>query len=240
MGGIMARDRVRKLGFNRDTPFFYLGKEGINIQMAEDCRYLVDVVKEKNIQLVILDTLTGVRPGLKENESEHVSQLRTVFNQICGAGATLLIAHHDRKGRTDEDQPAHEKMRGSGDLAGMADMAYGISKKNDGYTIKATKNRAAADEDMLNLEFEIRSEEGMLALYPLSAEEKGKKRLDAMSMRVMSLFEDVSEMNTTQIVEALGAKKELVLLTLGKLVEGMELEVREGPRGAKVYSISTL
>jgi hypothetical protein len=241
MGKQMASVRVRKLGFSRDTPFYYLGKEGINIQMAEDCRYLLEVVKEKNIQLVILDTLTGVRPGLKENESEHVSQLRTVFNQICGAGATLLIAHHDRKGRIDEDQPAHEKMRGSGDIAGMADMAYGISKKNDGYTIKATKNRATSDEDMLNLEFELRSEsDGRLSIYPLDEEERGKKRLDAMSMRILSLFEKNRELNTTQIVEALGAQKSTVVLTLASLVERMELEYREGPKNAKIYSLSTL
>jgi len=238
MGSRMTSDRIRKLGFKRDAEFYYLGKEGINLQKIEDCQYLYDLCVEKKIELVIIDTLTGVRPGLKENESEHVSHLRAVFSKLTTTGATLLIAHHDRKGRVDEESPQHEKMRGSGDFAAMADMVYGISKRDGSHVMKATKNRQCAEEDALNIEFELRVEDGLLALYPLNQEEKSRKRLDAMSQRIMDVLAESGPLSTNSLVEAVGGMKAVVITAAQKLVEDGELDVADGPNRAKLYAIS--
>lgn len=239
MGGQQAKDRTRRLRYQRGTPFYYLGKQGIKLHDPADVAFVCQECRSRSISLVVLDTLSGVRPGLKENEAEHVSQLRTVFNQIVATGATLLVLHHDRKGKADEDQPEHERMRGSGDLAAMADMAYGIRTRGGVHTLKATKNRALSETEALSVDFELFDEEDGISLRVVNAQERSGRIVDAMSRRVMDALWDAKEpINQSTLATAVGGKKEVVIAAVERLVDAGEVVVSIGPKNAKMYAPS--
>lgn len=147
MGDMQARNRVQKLSAIRGIPFFYLGKQGFALFDTESRRKVCAIIKEHGIKLLIIDTLTGSAPGFRENESEHVSKLRAFLKEFTKLGATVVVAHHDRKGGQGDALMAHERMAGSRDLAAQGDMCYGLEVRSDLYTLTTIKNRHLPPDD---------------------------------------------------------------------------------------------
>ena len=147
MGDMQARNRVQKLSAIRGIPFFYLGKQGFALFDADSRRKVCEIIKQHGIKLLIIDTLTGAAPGFRENESEHVSKLRSFLKEFTKLGATAVVAHHDRKGGQGDALMAHERMAGSRDLAAQGDMCYGLEVRSDLYTLSTIKNRHLPPED---------------------------------------------------------------------------------------------
>ena len=147
MGDMQARNRVQKLSAIRGIPFFYLGKQGFALFDTDSRRKVCEIIKKHEIKLLIIDTLTGAAPGFRENESEHVSKLRSFLKEFTKLGATVVVAHHDRKGGQGDALMAHERMAGSRDLAAQGDMCYGLEVRGDLYTLSTIKNRHLPPDD---------------------------------------------------------------------------------------------
>ena len=147
MGDMQARGRVQKLCAIRGIPFFYLGKQGFALFDTDSRRKVCEIIRKHGIKLLIIDTLTGAAPGFRENESEHVSMLRAFLKEFTKIGASVVIAHHDRKGGQGDAIIAHERMAGSRDLAAQGDMCYGLEVRGDLYTLSTVKNRHLPPDD---------------------------------------------------------------------------------------------
>ncbi|MBK8246539.1 MAG: AAA family ATPase [Gemmatimonadetes bacterium] len=238
MGPQMVRERLMRLGMERGTPFSYVGKQGANLGNPIDVARIVALCTAQSVALVVCDTLTAMAPGLKENEAEHVSKLRRVFSQITATGATILVLHHDRKGRADGEQPGHAQMRGSGDLPAMSDMSYGIGKKGDHYAIRTTKCRAVPDHQALRAEFEIVDDGGRTHLRVIADTDAHKT--DEMCRRVYDALWTIrpEALSQAKLAETVGAQKAAVITAVENLVASEEVAVEDGPRGSKLYRIS--
>ncbi len=164
MGDMQARNRIQKLNAVRDTPFFYLGKQGFALFDADSRRNVCKIIEDKQIKLVVIDTLTGSAPGFRENESEHVSKLRAFLKEFTKLGATVIVAHHDRKGGQGDALMAHERMAGSRDLAAQGDMCYGLEVRGDLYTLSTIKNRHLPPDDAPQFTYTLTDNEDKSAI----------------------------------------------------------------------------
>lgn len=221
MGQQKTGHRVKKLGFGRGLPFYYLGKQGVKINDRADLRYICELCRAHEVKLVVLDTLTGVRPGLMENEASHVSQLREYFNAIVATGATLLVLHHDRKsGQGEGVEVAHYRMAGSRDLGAMADMVYSVDKKGQYYTLSVSKNRLLPDEDTLTVDFALEDNEDKsgVTLRVLSATEKSSITVKIVEERIIdALTASGARMNTNAVCDAVRSSKAAVVVALKQM-----------------------
>jgi AAA domain len=238
MGQAKTSKRVKQLGFGRGLPFFYLGKQGIRIFNKADLKLIVDTCKEKQTSLVCIDTLTSVFPGLKENESEHVSLLRSYFNEITETGATLIVAHHDRKNGQGEGDIAHYRMAGSRDFGAMADMAYGIDKRGSFFHLSVTKNRLLADEDTIEVDFAIEDNEDKerVTLRVLDSTERSDRVLTTVERRITACLQKNGRMNTNTLCDNVQGTKAAVIAALTRLVDAEEV-ICERIGNAKFYDL---
>ncbi len=68
--------------------------------------------------LVVIDPLAAFLPGRPENNAAALLEALTPLRDVANGGTAVLILHHPRKGVSSAGQSA----RGSGALAGMADI----------------------------------------------------------------------------------------------------------------------
>lgn len=239
MGKEKTSKRIKQLDFERGCEFLYLGKQGIRISDTEDLEAICKICTDRKIVLVCLDTLTGVRPGLQENEASHVSALRTYFARITATGATLLVAHHDRKSGQGESEVAHYRMAGSRDFGAMSDMAYGIEKRAGYYHLEVTKNRLLSEDECLSLDFilEDSPDRSRVTLRVITPEEKSDKTMDILEERIITALRTHGKMNTNTLLDNVRGTRAAVVAVLNRMAQsGTVLCERVG--NAKFYSVA--
>ncbi|MCP4592834.1 MAG: AAA family ATPase [bacterium] len=79
--------------------------------------HLAEIVAEQNIDMVVLDSLASVSPVEDENDASTVQAALMPLHKLTGAGATVLLVHHAKKGDGSQATAA----RGSGALGGFVD-----------------------------------------------------------------------------------------------------------------------
>lgn len=153
MGATLYADRVKKLSFDRTiSGMSYIGRQGFVITNPKHLQRLVEWCNQNPGGVVFADTLVAIS-DMDENSNSEVRKLRPLFNAVMNTGATLIVAHHVKKGGGTVVE--HEVLRGAADLAAMVDMAY-VLNKNEGFTkLKVVKNRLTSEEDGINIDFKL-------------------------------------------------------------------------------------
>ena len=243
MGESNTSTRIKKLDFHRDLPFYYLGKQGLRLNNADDRRFIIDSIQQLGIKLICLDTLTGLIPGLKENENEHVSMLRSYFNEFTSTKATLLVAHHDRKGGQGDSNTAHERMAGGRDFGAMTDMAYGIDKRGSVFHLSITKNRWVAEEDALAIDFTLDDNEDKtrVSLHVLSHDERiivnQRKTEGTIEERILDTLSVSGAQNTRGLLALVEGSPNLVTQVAKRMaLNGAIAATKEGQQ--VIYSLA--
>jgi archaellum biogenesis ATPase FlaH len=102
----------------------------------------VDFCKEKNIDLVIIDTLSTFWPVRDENDAPQVSSALLPLNKLQEENLAVLLIHHDRKSGGEEGTAS----RGSGALPSYVDVIvefrrFDASKREDSRRVIKTYSR---------------------------------------------------------------------------------------------------
>lgn len=241
MGDEKMASRVRKLGVEAGLLFYYLGKQRVTLSNDAQRQQIVEFCTEKQVVLLILDTLTGVHPGLKENESEHVSLLRRYFADFTTAGITVLVAHHDRKGGKGDGSAEHERMAGSRDLAAMADMAYAIDRKGDFFHLGVSKNRLLSDDDAISVNFCLEDNEDKthVVIRLVDAEVKTEKFQGRVRMKIAEVLLKHGELTTTRLSELCEIRKASIVEVLKSMGESGEVAIKKDGRFTLYYLVET-
>lgn len=204
MGAGMTAHRMGLLGFRPAPNFYYLGKQGFHLGLSDHRQQLLDFAVDRGIKFMVFDTLRGCCPGLKENESEHVTRLRAWFGSFTRAGVTLLILHHTRKSTPGESDPGYERMAGSADFAGMADMAYAIDKVDGMTKFSAIKNRLLSEDEVASFHYEIKTSDGKLSLSVVDVKKRRGEIVEEMAKEVVGYLRDRGSAKATTVAAALG------------------------------------
>lgn len=205
MGAGMTAHRMGLLGFKPAPDFYYMGKQGFHLGLSEHRQQLLDFAVEKGVKFLVFDTLRGCCPGLKENESEHVTRLRGWFGAFTREGITLLVLHHDRKSQNGEQDAGYERMAGSADFAGMADMAYAIDRSQGVHHLKVSKNRLLPEEDAVSVHYELKQVgHDRVSIEVVNIRKKQEEILEEISKEVLTTLRDRGKMKPSMIATTMG------------------------------------
>lgn len=121
------------------------------VQLAEPeaLEALLAVVRERDYDLIVVDTLSRSAVGIDENNQGAMSSLIASLDRVLKAmsNGALVVAHHSSK--------AGSGLRGSSVLEGAADSVYATSKVRDdetrkpSYRLARSKNKYGPEDDFL-------------------------------------------------------------------------------------------
>jgi hypothetical protein len=125
------RRRGEKLGYGPHLAFLcrpFRGKPS-----ADEWRALVDRLADEHarrgLDLVVIDTLATFLPGSDENNAAAMLAALAPLQRLTAAGLAVFLLHHPRK-----DSRAELEPRGSGALAGFADVLAQLDGPRPGCT----------------------------------------------------------------------------------------------------------
>lgn len=141
----LLKKRLELLGAKETDNIHYFSQGGIMVDIEEVRDMIVDIVKEKNIKLVILDSLVRVHQQ-EENDSGGMAKVFKSLQKILAEGASILFTHHHRKQQAGGASNPAQSMRGSSDILAAVDCHITIEKRKDEenrLVIRQTKLRQA-------------------------------------------------------------------------------------------------
>jgi hypothetical protein len=191
MGVLKTLPRLRKLGMPENAEgFYYTNKIGVRLDFPPHVQQIAKFVETNNIGVVIVDTLTRVH-SMDENDNSQMRHLFKQFSSLMALNCTVIVAHHDRKKGADSDV-RHERMRGAGEIAASADMAYSIDKIGHMFRLSTSKGRLVAEEDQITVDFVIEDNEDntRVDLREVSGAEKAEQRNKDLEERILAALMD--------------------------------------------------
>ena len=139
------KKRLKLLGAKDTDTIFYLSQNGIKVDDARERDAILEIVKEKKITLLVLDSLVRVH-GQDENDAKSMAKVFSSLQKIIGAGASILFTHHHRKQQGFVASNPGQMMRGSSDILAAVDSHIMLEKKrdeSDRLILKQPKSRQA-------------------------------------------------------------------------------------------------
>lgn len=220
MGDGLVKRRGEQLGVPHDVPIRYMGRQGFHLGNVDHRRMVANECQTHEIGLVIFDTLRGCCPGLQENEASHVTKVREWFKQFQQIGCTVLVLHHDRKGGQGETGVASDRMVGSGDFGGMADMGYAIDKSSGGwYSLSTIKNRLFSEDEAPKFSYSMEEKDGRIVFDAINVREERQKALVEFTEGILDHIRLNGGGSASTIAEVLGYDKVRVGTALNILHE---------------------
>ncbi|MDO8600549.1 MAG: AAA family ATPase [bacterium] len=200
----LLKKRLGLLGAKEADNIYYLSQNGIKVDIESVRNMILEIVKEKNIKLVILDSLVRVHQQ-EENDAGGMAKVFSGLQKIITAGASILFTHHHRKQNWQKANNPGQNMRGSSDILAAVDCHITIEKKNeeeDRLILRQTKLR----QGELLPPFEISITQGALGPsgfeYAGGHDEKKKKTEEVAEAMKLLLAEGMK--NRPEILELLG------------------------------------
>lgn len=118
--------RIRKLNLPKGTQALFWHRQGFKFTDREKVAQLIDTCRREEVQVVILDPLQRMIPGVEENDS---SQTGIVWDEVqrlqeACPGIVVIILHHANK----SERLTWESVRGSSRHAGEVDLGLFLEK----------------------------------------------------------------------------------------------------------------
>lgn len=208
MGVRKALPRLRKLGVpdNADG-LWYTNKVGVRLDNPAHLHAILRHVEANGISVVFIDTLTRVH-GMDENDNSQMRELFRRFAPLLEKNVTVIVAHHDRKKGADSDVK-HERMRGAGEIAAMADMTFAVDRIGHMFRLSTSKGRLVAEDEKITVDFVIEDNAARTAtaLREVDATEKQAQRDMETEGRILAALID-GPMSTRELHAAVKARRD--------------------------------
>ena len=163
------KQRLRKIGLGNVHDGFYVQTLSDGPATALTDRNIIAAVKDLR-PLVFLDTAARFNPASDENSAMETAQglAKNIFGLLQSGAVGVVANHHATKGSTENEPTLENTLRGSTDLAAMADAVYRVTCTDHQNFVATITNVKARDFDAPgNFEFRGRpgiDEEGKLLL----------------------------------------------------------------------------
>ena len=203
----LLKKRLELLGAKDTDDIHYLSQCGIKVDIEAVRDMIVDIVKEKNIKLVILDSLVRVHQQ-EENDAGGMAKVFSGLQKILVAGASILFTHHHRKQQNGQRASnTGQSMRGSSDILAAIDCHITVEKKSPEEDILVIRQTKLRQGEVLK-SFEVNIIKGELGPsgfeYAGGHDERKKKVEEAIEDLILILSESEEETKSRpDIIEAL-------------------------------------
>lgn len=138
----LIKERFQELGAQPDLPIFFQNLESVDFltDNPDSIELVCQVVREKNIKLVIIDSLIRSHKQ-DENSATGMAQVFEALRKIQNAGAAILFTHHHRKQAFFNRAGVSENLRGSSDILAAVDCHLAVDRIEDGIRVTQSKLR---------------------------------------------------------------------------------------------------
>ena len=123
MGERMMQDRLKTIN-GEAGKIFFTNLAGVKL---EDMSYILEFCKEKDITLVMFDSLTRIH-RLQEDKADDVKKIFEAMLILLRANISVLMTHHHRKTPMFGAKNGSEEMRGSIDILAQIDCHLAIDQ----------------------------------------------------------------------------------------------------------------
>jgi hypothetical protein len=225
------RERIRKMGFTRGLPFFFLHFQDVRLDRDDCFNALMEKIEEVTPILVVIDSLIRVHRA-KEDDSSQMSQVIGRLRKIANSGTTVLVIHHHRKG----EGPLAQKLRGSSDIPGGVDIEYALLPRDDYLIFTSVKTRTQPLAP-IRLKMEVNDESMSITYGGTEVGEEGE-----ILAEVIYILEESTQLGVEDILKALKERGIKVginkLRALLKKESGKALLEERGAKGKRLYSLN--
>ncbi len=197
--------RFRQLGINSDHSICYLEQDAQDFFIEEDksLATLKKMITEKNIKLVVFDSLVRIHKG-DENEAKSISAVMNKFKQITSIGANVIFIHHYRK------EPAGRKksgnsLRGSSDIVAGVDALLIVEKTEDGKSlaIEQAKLRQDQAQDPFEVNIQVNEADKTMKFQYAGAYDPDKVAVDEAIIAITALLKEKGELGKQDLADML-------------------------------------
>ena len=195
--------RFRQIGINSEHPIYYLNQSAQDFFIEEDKSFkiLKDMVAEKNIKLVVFDSLVRIHKG-DENEARSISSVMNKFKQITNVGANVIFIHHHRKEPAGRRKSGNS-LRGSSDILAGVDALLIVEKTDDEKSLTINQAKLRQDQALEPFEVSIQvneTDKAMKLLYT-GAYDPNAPIVDEAVAEIGVILKEKGELSKKQIRE---------------------------------------
>ncbi|MEK7720710.1 MAG: AAA family ATPase [Bacteroidota bacterium] len=134
------KQRVSKLRCEMDLPIYLQSRTGFKLTESS-VKQLLSFAKEKEIKLIIFDSLLRIHTARNENDAVEMAKVFNLFQKLNREGITTAFTHHNRKPGLLRSSNPSQDMRGSSDILAAVDCHLAIERKDEAIVITQTKLR---------------------------------------------------------------------------------------------------
>ena len=135
----------KQYGLHTTAPLFYYSMPSpiLNASMTGHIMDLIDLVKYKNVGLLVVDNLSTISGNRDENTHEMLQVMTNLRLLAERTGAAIIVIHHSRKDTWGSKGKPGDNLRGFSGIAGALDVALFIDREpgSNIVTVTATKSR---------------------------------------------------------------------------------------------------
>jgi KaiC/GvpD/RAD55 family RecA-like ATPase len=231
----LIQKRFQLLGAEKDLSIYFLNKDFFiedEVLLNEVCRF----VSEKQIKLVIFDSLIRIYKGKDENSSNDMAVVFSRLKEIQRYGTAILFTHHHRKQSFFSKKVNAESMRGSSDILASVDCALAI-EANEG-EIKITQTKLRQDMPIPPFRLKVESSDDKVSFVYEGEIDEDKEKVEKAKDDIYTLLAE-GEKSRVDLQEAFkgvyGTKS--IDGALEYLKDNGGVKIRIGERGKKYFSL---
>ena len=178
--------RARMLGFGDvDKELWIISRDELNLNTPEGADALLELIHEKDISTVIIDTLRAVAGGLKEEKADEIRTFFNRFKLLKDKGVSIIFLDHCRKPQQYEGKiPKKEQLFASQDKTASVEVLLMLRSEPNTEEIRIYQLKNRGDKELapfkIVLEDELDSKKNRVKLsYAGEIEEDHTKKEEA-------------------------------------------------------------
>ncbi|MDD4110580.1 MAG: AAA family ATPase [Clostridia bacterium] len=233
----IVKKRLSKLQVPENAPIFYFQADTFQIDKNEDFNSLLETIKEKNIKLVIFDSLIRIHSG-DENDAKQISKVLDKLKSIINLGSNVITIHHLRK-ENGFQKSSGNSIRGSSDILAFTDVAIAVKKGKEKNSILLETIKLRNGIEPEPFEIKLVEDEDNLSFQYVGEVKSSKEDIEEIKDLIISLLEENNALSTPEIIKSLNSFKTQNIRTGLKILEEEKLIKKEiGRHNKQTYSLA--
>jgi hypothetical protein len=197
--------RVKLMKFRRKTPIDVFSLRGIKVDNPRDLNEILELVKAKRIELVILDPFGTIHSKI-ENSAEDMQKVMEAFQKIVLNGATVVFVHHHRKGIEADRLNPSQSVRGSSVILDRPDSHLEVKKEKETQTeIILTISQRKSRKGRIVSPFQVRMMEtdGKVFFEFVGEHDEERIKLDGEKKQVLGALKELKKAGVDDLYKKL-------------------------------------
>ena len=205
--------RGRQLGIPREEDFSLLSQDELNLNVPGTVDRLFNVITERKIEVVFVDTFRSVGGGIHEDKGEEIRAFFSRFKSWKDHGITIVFLDHCRKPRLFENAqtPKKDQLIGSQDKTASVETLHMMRSKerSDEITFYPMKMRVGRELPPFRININDQKDGETTATilsYAGEIDEHQLKKDDAKESILTHLEDETEKKGSKEIIKVLNGK----------------------------------